>query len=562
MLGLGLVEVALIVAAPGADLPVSFMTPLLAWIYGAAGLIAWRRRPTNRLGLLLVLGSVSWLGAGLTSTAVRPLDAAGLVLATVPLAVVVHLVHAFPSGVLRGISRPIVLAGYVVALAMQAPLYLFGTAPAPYDVLTIAHRPDLVGVDKWVQGTAGALVMVATTVVLIGRLRAVDPARRRVLAPLLGYGVVAVLMVPVASHVLGPLLHLDDTGIDTIQMLTLAGIPIAFALGLLQGGFGRTGQLEELGAWLGSGPGSRPDLTRALAETLGDPTLELWFWVPDRGQYVDSEGVAVDPVPSGTGRGLDEVQLDGERIGAIVYDQSLLADPAFVHSAGRVVALALERERLTAELLAAQAALQDTLTRVIEAADRERRRIARDLHDGLQSRLVLLGVSAQRIETDPTASDSVTLSARRLREGLDEGAHELRRLVHGVLPAALIERGLFAATKEFLAQLPIPATAELSGGDTRLPATVETAAYFVLTEAVTNALKHAGAAELRVSMQRRHDRLLITVCDDGVGGAAGTGDSGLTGLADRVTALGGRIELDSPVGRGTRLLAEMPCASS
>jgi signal transduction histidine kinase len=313
---------------------------------------------------------------------------------------------------------------------------------------------------------------------------------------------------------------------------------------------------------LGSGPGSRPALRQALADSLGDPTLELWFWVPDRGEYVDGDGAAVRPLSAGARRGLVEVTRAGERIGAINYDSTLLADPELVAEAGRVVALALDRDRLTAELLGARQALQHSLTRVVESADRERRRIGRDLHDGLQSKLVLLGMEAHQIETDLTASASVAQAARRVRSGLDEGADELRRLVHGVSPPALVERGLYAATEEFVAQLPIPATVTFSCGDARLPAAVESAAYFVITEAVTNTLKHARAAQVRVYLDRSGDVLRVTVVDDGIGGAVGHGASGLVGLADRVAALGGRIAVDSPAGVGTTLLAEVPCASS
>ncbi|CCH77366.1 putative signal transduction histidine kinase [Nostocoides japonicum T1-X7] len=560
--GLGLVEMVLTTEPSRASAWLLILTPLLAWIYCAAGLLAWRRRPSNRLGLLLVIGAAAWLGAGLTGAHEPALVAAGLVLATSPLAVVVHLVHAFPSGELRGASRPIVAFGYVVALGMQVPLYLYADAPAPYDVLAVADRPGLVTLATWVQGTSGALVMVATTVVLVRRLRDVEPRRRRVLAPLLGYGVVAVLMVPFASHVLGPLLHLDDNGIDVTQMVALAGIPVAFVLVLLRGGFGRTGEVQELGAWLSSGPGARPALAQALAETLGDPTLELWFWVPGRERYVDGAGGVVGPLPSGGHRGLVEVELGGDRIGAIVYDATLLADPETVRGAGRVVALALERERLTAELLGTREVLRHTLTRVVESADQERRRIARDLHDGLQSRLVLLGVEAYEIETDPTASPSLSQAARRLRKGLDDGAGELRRLVHGVLPAALIERGLYAATEEFVAQLPIRTSVSFPSGGARLPAAIESAAYFVVTEALTNTLKHAYADEARVHMELRGGRLRIAVTDNGVGGASPETAGGLDGLADRVAALGGRVDVDSPPGGGTTLLMEVPCVSS
>ena len=553
-LGFGLVESAMIVAGQSRPLPY-LAFPLLAWIYCAAGLAAWWRRPSNRFGMLLVVGAASWLGMGLAGSRLPAMVAAGLVLATAPLAVCTHLVHAFPSGTLRSASRPIVVAGYAVSLGLQAPLYLFSGAPAPYDVLTVADLPRVVTVTHWVQGTSGALVMIATTVVLLLRLRETDPAQRRVLAPLWGFGIIAVLMVPISAHVLGPLLRMSDPAIDAMQGLVLAGIPVAFVFGLLLGGFGRTGEIQELGAWLAAGPGTRPQLTQALAAALGDPTLALWFWMPDRQEYVDEAGEVTGPLPAR--RGLVEVELGGERVGAIVYDSTLLADPELVRGAGRVVALALERERLTAELLDAREELRRTLARVVRSEDRERRRIARDLHDGLQSRLVLLGIEAYLIDRDPTASVSVRQAADRLRAGLDESAGELRRFVHGVMPPALVERGLYAAVSEFLAQLPIPAKVTLPQGNPELPPAVENAAYFAVAEAVTNTLKHARATEVRVSLEHSADRLRITVADDGIGGAVGAG--GLTGLTDRFAALGGRVHLDSPAGGGTTVLMEVPC---
>lgn len=557
-LGFGLIEVAMVMDAHSwAPLYLTF--PLLAWCYCAAGLVAWWRRPSNRFGMLLAVAAASWLGMGLVNAGLPVLVATGLVLATAPLAVCTHLVHAFPSGRLRGASVPIVIAGYVVSLGMQVPLYLFGDAPPPYDVLTVTELPQVVEVTQWVQGTSGALVMVATTVVLWRRLREADRAQRRVLGPVWGFGIVAVLMVPISAHVLGPLLRLSDPAIDALQGVIFAGIPFAFVFGLLRGGFGRTGEIQELGAWLAAGPATRPALTRALATTLGDPTLALWFWMPDRQLYVDGEGVAVAPLTPSDRRGLVEVELGGDRVGAIVYDATLLDDPALVHGAGQVVALALERERLTAELLGTREELRRTLARMVESEDRERRRIARDLHDGLQSRLVLLGVEAFLVGSDPTASASVRQAADRLRTGLDDSAGELRRFVHGVMPAALVERGLYAAVQELVAELPIPANVSLRHGDRELPPAVEHAAYFAVAEAVTNTLKHARAAQVRVSLEHSADELRITVSDDGIGGAVGNGAGGLTGLADRFAALGGRVRVESPAGGGTTLSMEVPC---
>lgn len=563
LIGLLFFASGLIVAATIMDnhswTPLYVTFPLLAWVYCAAGLVAWWRRPSNRFGMLLIVAAASWLGLGLAGTGVPALVAVGLVVASAPLAVCTHLVHAFPSGRLHGASVPIVVAGYVVSLVMQAPLYLFSDASAPDDVLTVTPSAQVLTATRWVQGSCGALVMLATTVVLLRRLREANPAQRRVLGPVWGFGIFAVLMVPISAHVFGPLVQLSPPTIDAVQGLVFAGIPVAFVLGLLRGGFGRTGEIQELGAWLAAGPGTRPALTQALATTLGDPSLQLWFWLPHRGRYVDGDGADVVPLSAGDHRGLVEVEASGNRVGAIVYDATLLDDPELVQGAGQVVALALERERLTAELLGAREELRRTLARMVASEDRERRRIARDLHDGLQSRLVLLGAEAFLIGSDPTASASVRQAADKLRSGLDDSAGQLRRLVHGVMPAVLVERGLYAAVQDLVAELPIPATVSLRSEDRELPPAIEHAAYLAVTEVVTNTLKHARATQVSVSLEHAQDGLRVTVCDDGVGGAATNGVGGLTGLADRFAALGGRVSLVSPTGGGTTVSMEAPC---
>ena len=197
------------------------------------------------------------------------------------------------------------------------------------------------------------------------------------------------------------------------------------------------------------------------------------------------------------------------------------------------------------------------MTRLVETTDCERRRIAHDLHDGLQSRLVLMGLTALKIERDPSASKSVREGVRQLRAELGASITELRRLAAGVMPVVLVERGLYRAVEDFAAAVPLPTELRLTGSPDSLPTAVETAAYFVVTEVVTNALKHARARTLTITLDCAADALRLAVADDGVGGARPHG-SGLTGLADRVSALGGRLDVCSPAGAGTRVTAQLP----
>ena len=305
-----------------------------------------------------------------------------------------------------------------------------------------------------------------------------------------------------------------------------------------------------------STPPTRTDVARALARALDDPTLRVWFGRAS-GDVVEPSGHE----PGGTHRGLVDVTLEGELVGVISYDVTRVTDRARVEAAAKLVALEADHARVTAQLAAGQAAAREPLARLVECNETERRRIARDLHDGLQNRLVLMGLGAQQIERDPTASDSVVEAVGQLRAELSASVAELRRLAAGVMPVTLVERGLFTAAEHFVSSLPIRTSLTLSGTSDDLPSAVESAAYFVVTEAATNVLKHSRADSVSIALERTLRRLRVVIVDNGVGGAHQRGTGGLTGLADRLTALGGRLEIDSPPSKGTRVWAEIPCGS-
>jgi signal transduction histidine kinase len=550
---LGLVELAVVLSEPswGPWWAVALWT-VVAWIYLAAGVAAWLRRPSNRMGPLMVAGAFAWLAAGLIGTTVPALTATGLITATVPYAVIVHLLHGFPSGRLRGrLSVATVAAGYVVCVVLEAPRYLYGRDPdGPFTVLQIGYHPDFAGVALDLQSAAGLAVMVVTAIILAGRLRRAPAPQRKVLAPLFAYGVLAVLFVPVSAQIAFGVFDHAGIWLEITQMGVLAGVPIAFLAAMLRGGFARTGELQELGAWLGADR-ARPALADALADALGDPSLELLLAAP---------GTDDPPLP-GPGRAAVEVALGDRRVGVIVYDATLIADRSLVESAGRVVALALHNEHLTAELRAGRDRLQRSLARTVEASDVERRRIARDLHDGLQGRLVLLAIQANAVHGDPTLSADARSDAAALGAGLQIAITELRDLVQGVMPAMLTERGLSAAAEELADRCPIPVSLDLERARGALPGAVESTGYFIVAEALANAVKHSHASAVDLRMARENGHLRIELRDDGVGGAHANGGAGMRGMADRVEALDGRLTVHSPAGGGTGIVAELPCAS-
>jgi signal transduction histidine kinase len=506
-------------------------------VYIAIGLGAWVRRPSSRLGVLLVVGGMSWLLAGLLNTGVPALVATGFVTSTLPLAVIVHLLVGFPSGRLRGpVEHVIVAVGYATSLILQAPRYLF----TPGTPLSIADHPNVVEIGVELQRVVGALVVLATAVLLVRRIRRASPAQRRVLAPLTGYGIFAVLLIPVSSAVANQWFDGGGITLPTVQLTVMTFVPVAFAVAASRGGFRRTTDIAELGAWLGAEDRQRPTLRDALASALGDPSLRLLFRLPSEQRLVDDQGRPVADAAVGAGRGRVDVGPADDPVGAIEYDADLLDRPEDVAEAGRVVALALDHERLTVDLRASRA-------RIAAAADAERRRIARDLHDGLQARLVFLGV---QLGLDG-ASDAT-------RAGLQTAIDELRELVDGVMPTPLTERGLPSAAADLADRSPVPVTLRITGFDDRLGPEVETAAYFLVAEALGNAVKHARATALEVSLERVDGELRVAVRDDGIGGVR-DGD-GIRGMADRVHAHGGTLTVESD-GSGTHVQAVIPCAS-
>jgi signal transduction histidine kinase len=236
-------------------------------------------------------------------------------------------------------------------------------------------------------------------------------------------------------------------------------------------------------------------------------------------------------------------------------------NPYCLTAAGAAARLALENERLQAELRVQLAELRASRARIVTAGDEERRRLERDLHDGAQQRLLSLGPALQlvRAELEPDTNGAtalLTVAESELAAALDE----LRQLAHGIHPAVLTEQGLGPALRTLAERSPLPVEIERVP-DERLPAAIEAAAYFVVSEALANAVKHSHATSMSAVVASGGGSLVVEVDDDGIGGAATRPGSGLAGLEDRVQALDGQLTLSSPAGSGTRLRAELPYAA-
>ena len=294
----------------------------------------------------------------------------------------------------------------------------------------------------------------------------------------------------------------------------------------------------------------------ALAERLGDRTLAIAYWLPEKELFVDECGRPVTLPEPGMAKSWTAVEHRGRRVAAIIHDAELQARPELVEAAAAGAVLALDNERLKADLHARLEDLRSSRRRIVEATVEARRRLERDLHDGAQQQLVSLSIDLQLLRGRIGDSPALAVLDETIGK-LGRAQSELRELARGIHPPMLSERGLGPALQALAERSAIPVELELRL-DGRLPSEVESAGYFVAAEALTNVAKHARATHARLTARGAGGALALEVSDDGVGGADAAGGSGLRGLSDRVAAFDGQLTVESALGGGTRLTATIP----
>ena len=302
-----------------------------------------------------------------------------------------------------------------------------------------------------------------------------------------------------------------------------------------------------------------PQVESALREILEDPDLRLYWWDWEFERYVDVWGGRAEP---NADDGLAVTWLDYEtrRIGAIVHDPRLLETPGFTESFVPLIRIAMERDRLHRDLVLKLDQLKASRLRIVEAGDEERQRLERNLHDGAQQRLTAALIPLRSLATKLDAAHELRPLAQAAIEDLAGAIDDLRELARGLHPPLLAREGLGAALRAGAMRSAVPVELDLEL-PRRLPSAVEAAAYYIVAEAVTNTVKHANASCVWVCVTEADGTLTVDVRDDGIGGACIDCDAestGLGGLVDRVEALDGALEVDSPEGVGTRLTATFP----
>jgi signal transduction histidine kinase len=343
-------------------------------------------------------------------------------------------------------------------------------------------------------------------------------------------------------------------------VLCVLAVPAAVVTVAVLGMLGRA--LRAVTRALLTPPSTEPGapVREMLAESLGDRTLSIAYWLPDRRIFVDDAGHTVQLPDPGSGRAWTAVEREGRRVAAIVHDAELEAGPDLVHAAAAAASLAIDNEHLKADLRARVEELRVSRMRIVEAADVARRRLERDLHDGAQQQLVSLALDLSLLKAklrDPELSGTVEELSQKLAIALAE----LRELARGIHPVILTDRGLLPAVAALGTRVPIPVDVDVEVQE-RLSPAIEAAAYFVVAEALTNVIKYADASEVGVAIRRAGGDVLVEISDDGVGGAELGAGTGLRGLVDRLAALDGTLEVQSPPGNGTHLVATIPCAAA
>jgi signal transduction histidine kinase len=471
----------------------------------------------------------------------------------------VYLVLSFPTGRLTGrVDRALVWTAALVVAVLYLPTGLIADdypAPSPYTgcaagcpdnaFFLLGSEPGFVdSVLAPLRVVVTALLFFAVTGRLVQRFRGSTRLMQRTLEPVLtvAAGRCAVLALALVVRGVNP----ESSAVEALSWAIALAVPLlalGFLLGLVMRRLYAGTALQELGGRVRAEPAPH-ELRNALAETLGDPTLRLLFGTEAR---------------AGPGQVLTEVRDGERRVATIAHDEALCDERDFLDAVASYALIALKNQRLTAEVESSLREVQASRARIQATADRERRRIERDLHDGAQQRLVALRIKLELAEEEMQRDPREGLKKlHALGAEVDGTLEEIRALAHGVYPSLLGERGLAEALQAAALTTPIAARVEPDGVG-RYPQAVESAVYFSCLEAMQNASKHArGARQIIISL-KQDDALRFQVRDDGAGfdSALSTPGAGLTNMRDRLVAVGGELSVRSS-GAGTVVTGRVP----
>jgi signal transduction histidine kinase len=571
---------AVALASTGASGDAAFGRGLLeALIVGvpiAVGLYALRAPVNVSFGIALLAIGFAWSLTALTESSLSVAYTIGRLSTWLTFPCVVYLLLAFPDGRIdKGLDR-----GLLVAVVVVMVVLFFGTAPfvqafpsktlwgtcttdCPDNVVFVLDvQPALLTKVIYVREWLVELLWLGLFYSMYRRWRSASPLQKRAMGPAFVAGVV--LGIAHYAHITARQLGVEaDTVIALSSVWTFC--IVAVCAGFLGGLVWRRMLLAQTLARFGSAlraSDDRADMRDALATALRDSSMQLLFRERDSGAWQDARDRPVTwPPDLAADQAITTVSVDGAQPDvALVHDVALLDDPELLDGVSGMVLGGSRHQRLSADLGRAMIDLEESRRRIAEAADLERVRIERDLHDGAQQRLVSLrirlGLAEERLKTDPAAG---TQLVHELGFEAEAALDELRALARGVYPPVLTDLGLPDALRSMAAQAPLPVHL-LESGVTRHAIEIESAAYFTCVEAVQNALKHAhGATGMWIKLSQAPTWLHFDVRDDGPGFRTdGVHGRGLRNMHDRIEAVGGQLSVESEPGHGTRVTGTIP----
>lgn len=498
----------------------------VGWILIGCGLIASARRPESRSGALMAATGFTWFIGNFADVgfdAVAWAAAHGIYVHRGPL---VHLILAYPSGRLpSSLARVAVVAGY--AAAVVAPVWGSEVATIVLAVLLVA-----VSAREYVRA--------------VGRYR-----RARALSVWAAAGLAFVMVGGAAARLALPP---GDVSVPFLLAYeaVLCCIAGGFLVGLVSAPWDRAA-VTDLVVELGEARAGT--LRGELSRALGDPSLEVGYWVVGADAFVNPEGEVLPLPDSDSGRAVTLVGRGDEPVAAIVHDPAVLDDPGLLEAVNSAAQLGASNARLQAELQRRVDDVSASRRRILEAGDEERRGLEGRLREGAERRLESLADALRRGRRSAPGEGTRERIARA-EDQLARTLEELRRLARGLHPHLLSEHGLADALTALAHDFPVPIDIDVAGN--RMEPHIEVVAYFVCSEALANVAKHASASRVAVSVRTVEGRLSVEIEDDGVGGADPARGSGLRGLADRIETVGGTLRIQSVPGHGTRLTAEIP----
>jgi signal transduction histidine kinase len=513
-------------AASASDVRLAVGDFVVGVVLVGCGVIAWNRRPESHVGPLLALAGFTWFLGTFSASGWPGFAGFGALFVTLHRGPLAHALLSYPSGrVARRVEQLAIVSVYgLSAVAVVA-------------------------------STEAGTVVTACCVLAVGTyryFRSAGPERRaRLVAAVAAASFSAVLFVAAAERLAGGGATVDR-GVLWAYQVVLVLIAVALTLDLVSRRWTQatvTGLVVDLGAFDQTAP-----LRDRLAAALGDPSLELGYRLPERDAYVDDAGRALKLPDLTSSRTVTIVREGDQPVAVLVHDSAAVGDAELLHSVAAAARIAVANARLQAEVREQLEEIEASRRRIVEAGDTQRRRIERDLHDGAELRLA--EVAALLDESADGGSAGYDAMLAETRAELERAQTELREFARGIHPRILTEGGLADALADLSSRAVVPV--ELTVADSRFPEPVEAAAYFVCSEALANIGKYAEASCAAIEVRQRNGVLALGVTDDGRGGASIGAGSGLRGLADRVEALGGRLNIESPVGEGTVLSAELP----